>query len=77
MITPGQEPPDRLTEADLRIKPVFRELTWEEHNAEREYMHYEHYSPAQRIHVLEYLRRQWHGTETLNAPIQRVFEIIE
>ena len=44
---------------------------------EKEYVHYTHLTPAERIALGESLRRMIYGTERINARLQRVSELIE
>ncbi len=52
-------------------------LDIEDARQQKEYEHYQHLTPAQRIACVEHLRQMWHGPDALNARIQRVFSFAE
>jgi len=43
----------------------------------KEYTHYQHMTPAQRIGCVEHLRQMWHGADALNAKIKPAIRLIE
>ncbi len=58
-------------------KTATRFLDANEERQRKEYEHYQHLTPAQRIACVEHLRQMWHGPDALNARIQKVFSFTE
>lgn len=58
-------------------KTVLQFLDREQEQQRKEYEHYKHLTPAQRIACVEHLRQMWHGPDALNARIQNVYSFTE
>lgn len=58
-------------------KTATRFLNVNEDRQRKEYEHYQHMTPAQRIACVEHLRQMWHGRDALNAKIKKVIRFIE
>ena len=58
-------------------RTVLQFLDREQEQQRKEYEHYMHLTPAQRIACVEHLRQMWHGSDALNARLPRVLKFIE